>query len=145
MWTSEGCTPSRETVATKERRIYHMGARGLCPRAFPRSGYIPYAGETQVFARPPSLALALEDAEDVTLGVGEERERDHVRDFGDRHHRLAAALLDLVEVRLWVVDLDVDGDVALPVLGVADTAADPSVVGRDHAVVRVAGTLLVLP
>jgi hypothetical protein len=70
------------------------------------------------------LVLRLDDPHRVTLRVAEEREGDHLH-LGHRHDRLAAELLDLVERGLRVVDLDVESDVTVSVLRLADTAPMP--------------------
>src|SRR5712692_2932282 len=78
---------------------------------------------------------ALREADDVSLGIGEERDLDGATLRG-LHERPRAQLLGLRERSLEVVRLDVDGDEAAAVAGLADAAADAVLVrvGVDHRV-----------
>ena len=60
---------------------------------------------------------ALHDPDDVTLGVGEERDRGLRRDLGERHDHLAPARGDLVEHGLRVVRVDVERHMARAAVG----------------------------
>src|SRR3989454_8547323 len=78
---------------------------------------------------------ALREADDVPLGIGEERDLDRARLRG-LHERPRAELLGLRERSLEVVRLDVNGHEAAAVAGLADAAADAVLirVGVDHRV-----------
>src|SRR3990172_3857600 len=89
---------------------------------------------TTGFGMFPSSLACLDQPDDVALGIGELRERDHVRDHSHRHDGLAAHALDLVEVSLRVVDLDVEGDTLL--LALPDPTVDPLPAVSDHPIVH---------
>jgi len=95
-----------------------LGIRELRKGAYAGAG-LPASGSP----RPKDLQLlrrvaCLGDADDVALRVCELGKDHHAGDLRDWHDRLSALRLDLVEVRLRVIDLDVEGDlVAAAVAG----------------------------
>jgi hypothetical protein len=82
--------------------------------------------------------LLLDDADDVTLGVGEQSYRDaYLRNLIRTHHPRPAEALRLRQRGFDVGDLDVEGDVAVVALGRApDAAPDPNPVGVRIPVTR---------
>ena len=73
--------------------------------------------------------LRLDDPDQVSGRVVEERKCDSARYDSARHDRLATVLLDLAEAHLDVVDLDIEGRVVGHVLvaltnGTTDTESD---------------------
>ena len=72
----------------------------------------------------------------MALGVVEEPDRQPVHDLHGPHDARSAEALGLLQAGLDVVDLDVEGDVALALLPRADSAADPDAVGVGVPIAR---------
>src|SRR5262245_28512876 len=99
--------------------------------AFTAASFVPTSVARSVWPSPPGVRWSgrgelrvLDDADHVPFRVGDQGERDHVRDLGHSDDGLAAELLRLVEVRLRVVDAHVERHVPVAVVGLADPAAD---------------------
>src|ERR1700694_1352007 len=79
------------------------------------------------------LLVRLHQADNVVLGIGEQRYRGTSRDILGAHHTLAAESLDLAKRRLDVGDMHVERDVAFVAFFAAtDPAADAAVFSRMH-------------
>ena len=72
----------------------------------PRGRRATTASNTASSSNPATIRS---EADDVALRVGEVREGQRFGDDGDGGDRPAARLVDAIEVRLWIVDLDVWG------------------------------------
>src|ERR1051326_1060118 len=88
--------------------------------------------------------LALQDADDVPLGVGEHAEGDHLH-LGDGHDGLSAELLRLVEHFLRILSADVERDVAVAVRRLPDAGADGALARVVRPIRDVARNLVDLP
>src|SRR5262245_21392766 len=82
-----------------------------------------------------SRSHRLPEAHDRSFRIGQPGEMAHAGDFGRRNERLAAELRRLVEIRLEIIDMDIERDeVVRLVAQCGDMALDAGVcTGRDQA------------